>query len=183
MAVERLAIEDPLQRMHLVDQGLGLGKRQWRPWREELRLDPVEARLAVRPGIDGGIQRGEFDREDLRALIAGACIDPGLARPRDVARLHGCQHFVGIRHQAVDIRRAELLVGGRRLVELGLQSWILARLAFAGRVQFSEQDTGCAVLWATAVTGERRRPPADTASIKDAALTPNMNSDELPRCT
>ena len=37
-------------------------------------------------------------------------------------------------------------------------------------------------LWATAVTGERRRLPADTASIKDAALAANTISDELPRC-
>ena len=144
MAVERLAIEDPLEGMDLVHQSQGFGEGQWRPRREQLRLDPVEARLAVGPGIDGGIQRGEFDCEDFRALIAGARIDPGLPRARGVARLHGCQHFVGIRHQAVDIRRAELLVGGRRLVELGLERGIhaLARLAFAGRVRFGEQDAG-----------------------------------------
>ena len=144
MAVERLAIEDPLQRMHLVDQGLGLGQGQRRARREQLRLDPVEAGLAVGPGIDGGIQRGEFDREDLRALIAGARIDPGLARAGGVARLHGGQHLVRIGHQAVDIRRGELLVGGRRLVELGLERGIhaLARLAIASRVRFGQQDAG-----------------------------------------
>ena len=65
MGVERLALKDLLQEMVLVHQRRGLGQRQRLTGREELGFDAVESRLAVGPGIDRGVEGGEFDGEDL----------------------------------------------------------------------------------------------------------------------
>jgi hypothetical protein len=140
--------------MDLVDEGLCLRQRQGSAGAEELGLDAVESRLAVGPGIDRGVERGKFDGEDLRALIAGARVDPGLAGRCDVARLHGPQHLVGIGDETVDIDGSELLVLGRQRVELGLQLRVhpLAGLALAGGVRFGQQDAR-----PRAFLGQRRR--------------------------